>query len=168
MECCGYSMAWTAREETRVWAEPLVSVQSTEEATPAFIIRAGSVVRAVTGTLYTLETGTAQVRADFSTDATYMNLSARHRQTVTFQAGDTIELLAPRGAGLFRIRKNDRVLDANLYQLDTPDTCATNSRCAGIITKRPTTRWWVMILDRENGSGWIVDPPGRFDIPPCR
>jgi hypothetical protein len=167
-DCCGYSTGWTARDATPVWAAPLVAGESTTDATPAFILPAGTVVRAVTGTLYTLETGTARVRDDFSTDATYMDLSARHKQTVTFHAEETIELLAPRGAGVYRIRRNDRVLDANLYQVNTSEACAATARCAGVITKPPVTRWWVMVLDPAGRTGWIVDPVDRFQRSGCR
>jgi hypothetical protein len=167
-ECCGYGTTWTAREETPAFAVARVPGASAPAADPAFTIPAGGAVRAVTGTLYTVETGTARVEEDFSTDATFTDFSTRHKQPVTFLAGEMIELLAPRGNGVYRIVHDDRVVDANLYRLGTPASCkAANVPCAGIITKEPVTEWWVMVLNSEKQSGWINDPT-RFARGTCR
>jgi len=166
-DCCGYGTMWTARDATQAAAAAPVPGAAAPPA-PAFTIPAGAVVRAVTGTLYTLETGTARVDEDFSTDATYTDFSSRHKQPVTFLAGETIELLAPRGDGSYRIVHDDRVIDANLYRLGTAESCkAPGARCAGIITKEPVTEWWVMVLTDAKQSGWISDP-SRFTRPGCR
>lgn len=167
-ECCGYGTAWTAKEATPVVGAARVPGAAPTVAAPAFTIPAGGVVRAITGTLYTVETGTARVDEDFSTDATFTDFSTRHKQPVTFLAGETIELLAPRGNGVYRIVHDDRVIDANLYRLGTAESCQpANPRCAGVITKAPVTEWWVMVLNEEKQSGWINDA-SRFTRGACK
>jgi hypothetical protein len=153
---------WTAKEATPAASAVPVPGAAPSAAPPAFTIPAGAVVRAVTGTVYTLEAGTARVDEDFSTDATYTDFSSRHKQPVTFLAGETIELLAPRGNGAYRIVHDGRAIDANLYRLGTPEACrAANARCAGVVTKAPVIEWWVMVLTAEKQSGWIKEP-ARF------
>jgi hypothetical protein len=165
--CCGYGTMWTAKEATPAVTAPPLPGAAPAGGAPAFTIPAGAVVRAVTGTMYTLETGSARVDEDFSTDATYTDFSERHKQPVTFLAGQTIELLAPRGDGSYRIVHNERVIDANLYRLGTPEACkAATARCAGVITKPPVTEWWVMVLYAEKQSGWIRDA-SRFQRGSC-
>jgi hypothetical protein len=167
-ECCGYGTAWTAHEATAAASAPRVPGSAPGVAASSFTIPAGGVVRAVTGTLYTVETGMARVDEDFSTDATFTDFSTRHKQPVTFLAGETIELLAPRGNGVYRIVHDERVIDANLYRLGTPESCkAENARCAGVITKAPVTEWWVMVMNEAKESGWINDP-GRFARGSCK
>jgi hypothetical protein len=167
-DCCGYGAMWTATQATPVASAAPVPGAPKVDAAPAFTIPAGAVVRAVTGTMYTLETGSARVDEDFSTDATYTDFSARHKQPVTFLAGETIELLAPRGSGAYRIVHDGEVIDANLYRLGTPESCnAANARCAGVITKAPVIEWWVMVLDAEKQSGWIRDTD-RFTRGSCK
>jgi hypothetical protein len=157
-ECCGYGTMWTAKEETPAASEALVA-SAAPALPPAFVIPAGAVVRAVTGNLYTIETGTARVDEDFSTDATYKDFSTRHKQPVTFHAGDTIELLAPRGNGVYRIAHDGQAIDANLYRVGPPESCAApGARCAAVITKPPAIEWWVMVLNAELQAGWIKDP----------
>lgn len=166
VECCGYGAMWTAIQETAAVAAPLVPTATT--GTSAFTVPAGAVVRAVTGTLYTLESGTARVDQDFSTDATSTDFSARHKQPVTFIAGKTITLLAALGNGVYRIQHDGRVLDANLYRIGTIESCAdVSARCAGVVTKPPVTEWWVMVLDAEKRTGWI-NQPARFVRGACK
>lgn len=155
VDCCAYGSDWIAREDARAFKD----ADGRDE---VFTIASGDVVRAMTGTLYTIERGRARVDEDFSTDASYADFSARHRQTITFRAGDTIELLAPRGPNVFRIEHNGKVIDANLYRVGTQESCgAGNARCAGMITKQPVTRWWVMVLNADKQVGWI-ETPDRF------
>jgi hypothetical protein len=167
-ECCGYGTMWVAKEATPAASAAPARDSDAAQAPPAFTIAAGAPVRAITGILYTIETGSARVDEDFSTDATYKDFSLRHKQPVTFLAGETIELLAPRGGGAYRIVHDGEVIDANLYRLGTADSCkAPNARCAGIITKQPVTEWWVMVLNAANQSGWIRDV-NRFTRGNCR
>jgi hypothetical protein len=165
-ECCGYGAMWTAIKETRAVAAPLVPAAPT--GTSAFTIPVGAVVRAITGTLYTLEAGAARVDEDFSTDATFTDFSTRHKQPITFSAGETITLLAARGNGVYRIEHDGRFVDANLYRVGTTESCAAaGAHCAGVVTKPPVTQWWVMVLNADKQAGWINDP-GRFVRGPCR
>jgi hypothetical protein len=168
VECCGYGTMWTAKEETVAAAASFLPGVTPSDTPPAFTIPAGAVVRAMTGTLYTIEAGTARMHEDFSTDATYTDFSARHKRPVTFLAEETITLLAPRGNGVYRIEHDGRLLDANLYRIGTPEACAAeNARCAGIITKPPVIEWWVMVLNTDKQAGWITDP-ARFERGRCR
>ena len=168
MECCGYGTAWTANEAATAASAARVPGAAPAVAASTFTIPVGGVVRAITGTLYTVETGTARVDEDFSTDATFTDFSTRHKQPVTFLAGETIELLAPRGNGVYRIIHDDRVIDANLYSLGTPESCkAENAHCTGVITRPPVTEWWVMVLNEAKQTGWINDP-GRFTRGSCK
>jgi hypothetical protein len=161
-------MTWTATQDTTAASAALVPSVTSANAPAAFTIPAGARVRAVTGTLYTMEIGIARVDEDFSTDGTFSDFSTRHKQPVTFRAGETIELLAPRGNGMFRIAHGGRVIDANLYRLGTEESCkAPNARCAGVITKAPATEWWVMVLTDGKQTGWISEP-GRFKRGRCK
>ena len=167
-DCCGYGTIWTATQDTAAASAALVPRAASTNAPAAFAIRGGARVRAVTGTLYTIELGAARVDEDFSTDATFTDFSTRHKQPVTFRAGETIKLLAPRGNGMYRIDHSGRVIDANLYRLGTQESCRMpNARCAGVITKAPVTEWWVMVLNDEKQTGWISDP-ARFTRGPCK
>jgi hypothetical protein len=167
-DCCGYGSAWTAIQLTTAFADAPGRGAAPITAPAAFTIPPGGVVRAVTGTLYTREPGAARVDEDFSTDATFTDFSTRHKQPVTFLAGATIELLAPRGNGVYRIVHDGRVIDANLYRIGTPEECkAAHARCAGTITKAPRTEWWVLVLNAEKQSGWIREPE-RFTRGRCR
>ena len=168
VECCGYGATWTALQPVPAVADVPAPGAARTSAPAAFTIAAGAIVHAVTGTLYTIEKGAARVDEDFSTDATLSDFSTRHKRPVTFLAGETIELLAPREKGVYRIMKDGRVVDANLYQIGTPESCKTASaRCAGIITKQPVTEWWVMVLNQERQSGWIRSPE-HFARAGCR
>ena len=167
-DCCGYGTTWVAREATPAASAAPARGADPVQAPPAFTIPAGATVRAITGTLYTIETGSARVDEDFSTDATYKDFSPRHKQPVTFLAGETIELLAPRGEGAYRIVHDGEVIDANLYRIGSAESCkAPNARCAGIVTKQPVTEWWVMVLNAANQSGWIRDA-NRFVRGNCK
>ena len=166
VECCGYGTMWTALRDTSAVADPPRPGDASAPA--AFTVPPGTMLRAITGTLYTLEAGSARVDEDFSTDATFTNFSTRHKLPVTFLAGETIELLAPRGAGVYRIVHHGRVIDANLYRVGTPESCkAPNARCAAIITKPPVTEWWVMVLNAHKESGWIREPE-KFTRGACK
>lgn len=167
--CCGYSTEWTAKQDTPALSDPLPPDAQAAAGEPAFIVRAGETVRAVTGTLQLLERGRAVMREDFSTDASYANLSARHRQTITLLAGEEVHLLAPRGEGTWRIWHHGRILDAHLYRIAGEDACrARDTACAGVIIREPVTRWWVMVVTARGQTGWVVGSD-RFDRPvPCR
>jgi hypothetical protein len=131
-------------------------------------VRAGETVQAVTGSLQLLRRGRAVMREDFSTDASYANFSARHRQTITLLTGDGVDLLAPRGADTWRVWHRGRIVDAHLYRVATEEACrAPDANCAGIIVRQPTTRWWVMVVNGEQQAGW-VEAEDRFEIPACR
>ncbi len=165
--CCGYAAEWTATRDAPAWPEPLAPDVRTPRRQPAFVVRAGETVRALTGSLQMLERGRAVMREDFSTDASYANLSPRHRQTITLLAGDEVPLLAPRGADTWRIWHRGRILDAHLYRVGAEGACSESSGCAGVILQEPLTRWWVMVVTKEGQAGW-VDASGRFDVPACR
>ena len=167
--CCGYSVEWTAAADVEAWSDPLPPDVPSREDEPAFVIRAGETVRAVTGTLQVRQRGRAVMREDFSTDASYPSLSARHRQTITLLAGEDVHLLARRGAETWRIWHRGRVLDAHLYRVGPEEACrAGHAACAGVILLEPLTRWWVMVIDRQQKVGW-VDGAAGFDRPvPCR
>ena len=148
VECCGYGTMWTAKQETVASAAALVPGVTGTETSSSFTIPVGAVVRAITGTLYTIESGTARMHEDFSTDATYKDFSARHKQPVTFQAGETIVLLAPRGNGVYRIEHGGQVDHVNLMLINNADACAAaKTPCPGVKTKGPVTEWKVMVLN---------------------
>ena len=165
--CCGYAEPWTAADDVPAWrARPAPG--DTPGGAPAFVVRRGETVRAVTGSLQVLARGRAVMREDFSTDASYANLSARHRQTITLLAGDDVHLLAPRGGDAWRIWHRGRILDAQLHRVGREDACrAAEASCAGVIVLEPVTRWWVMVAGANGEVGW-VDAAGRFDGPACR
>jgi hypothetical protein len=167
-DCCGYGAAWKAREDTVTLASPRRASAASPHVASAFPIRAGELVRAITGTLYTIAPGTARVDEDFSTDATYKDFSTRHKRPLTFLAGETITLLAPRGGGVYRIQDDTGVFDANLFRIGTLESCTEpNARCAGVITRPPVFEWWVMVLNAEQRAGWI-DDPSRFVRGSCK
>lgn len=165
--CCGYAADWTATQDAPAWSEPSPPDVRAPRGEPAFVVGAGDTVRALTGSLQVLERGRAVMREDFSTDASYANLSARHRQTITLLAGDEVPLLAPRGEDTWRIWHRGRIVDAHLYRIGPTEACAAKGAgCAGVIVQVPVTRWWVMILNRQGQVGW-VEAAGRFDTPAC-
>lgn len=161
--CCGYSIEWTAAADVPAWSDPLPPDVPAHESPPAFVVRAGETVRAVTGTLQVRRRGRAVMREDFSTDASYPSLSARHRQTITLLAGEDVHLLAPRGDETWRIWHRGRVLDAHLYRVGREEACrAQGAACAGVILREPLTRWWVMVINRQQQVGW-VDGSAAFE-----
>lgn len=167
-ECCRYNVDWIATAETRAWPEPRPETSRTPDQRPVFTIRPGDVVRALTGNLYSLEPGVAEMRDDFSTDATYGDFSERHRQTVTFDAGEHVTLLAHLRGDLYRIVHDEVPIDANLHAVGTAAACGQRrTPCAGIITRMPVTRWWAMVMNENQGVGWVQEPSERFRMPPC-
>lgn len=156
---CPYGRDWVAPADTPAWPEPRAAGIPASES-PLFTVRAGERVRAVTGVLYTVERGTALMREDFSTDASYGNLSTQYRQTITLREGETVHLLAPKGPETYRIWRDGRVLDAHLYRVGLPSACARPEACAGVITKEPVTRWWVMVMTARREVGWVEEPRG--------
>lgn len=159
-------MMWTAVRETPAWTAPHAAATAPPEP-PSFRIAPGDRVRALTGTLYMLEAGAALMREDFSTDASYLDRSTRHRRTVTLQAQETVSLLAPRGGAVWTIWHRGGAIDANLHRVGNPESCARpGARCAGVVTKVPVTRWWVMVMTRNDQVGWIATPE-HFAIPSC-
>jgi hypothetical protein len=161
-EGCRYNTAWTIARDTAAWPEPHPAPEWKPTGPPLFTIAAGESVRAVTGTVYTLESGVARMRDDFATDASYASLSASHRRVISFRAGEQVELLLRRTAGIWRILRDGRAIDANLYAVMERDACErAGPRCAGTIEKQPVTRWWVMVMTAAKQAGWIEQPPGR-------
>jgi hypothetical protein len=165
--CCSYNTEWIAAEATQVFAEPRASGDAA--GAPIFVLQPGESVRALTGTLFTVERGILQVIEDFSADASYPDFSERHRQMVTLNAGETREVFAVRGANTYRIAHKNTIVDANLLRVGTRDVCSrAKPRCVAILTKSPFLKWWVMVMNARNQSGWIEDPRSFTVLQPCR
>jgi hypothetical protein len=165
--CCSYNTEWIARRSVEAFAEP--RVPGDRAAAPIFVVNAGESVRALTGTLFTLRTGTLRVDEDISTDATYSDFSDRHRQMVTLGAGETREIFAIRGETIYRISHKDTIIDANLRRVGTRDTCVrANTACAAVVISEPTTRWWAMVMNARQQAGWIEEPIDFTIASPCR
>lgn len=162
---CRYGEEWTAPRDLPVWSNP----DDEPPGSPAFMMRFGERVRAVTGTLRMLAPGLARMREDFSTDASYPSLSARHRQTITLRAGEEVHLLAPRGDRYWRIWRSGQAIDANLFRVDTVEACREpRAGCAGVIERAPVTRWIVMVMNARGLVGWVDGSPwvpGRSNPP---
>jgi hypothetical protein len=165
--CCSYNTDWIATTPAQVFAEPNPSSDAAR--TPVFTVQPGETVRALTGTLFTLSTGTLRVDEDFSTEATYSDFSDRHRQMVTLNAGETRDLFAVRGESIYRLTHKGAIVDATLRRVGTREACArARPSCAGVVTKPPVTRWWVMVMNGQKAVGWIEEPR-NFTVPQaCR
>ena len=165
--CCSYNTEWVATKRTQAFAEPPTS--SDTPGTPVFVVQPGEAVRALTGTLFTLETGVLRVNQDFSTTATYGDFSDRHRQTVTLNAGETREIFAVRSESIYSIMHKGTIVDALLGLVGTRDACArARTACVGVVAKAPVTRWWVMVMNGQKAAGWIEEPRGFTIARPCQ
>jgi hypothetical protein len=164
--CCSYNTDWIATEPAQAFAEPRLSGHA---GAPVFVVQRGESVRALTGTLFTLESGLLQVSEDFSADATYGDFSERHRQMVTLKEGETREIFAIRGDGIYRLAHQDAIVDANLRRVGTRDECSrAKPPCVAVVVKAPITKWWLMVMNARQEAGWIEDPRS-FSVPqPCR
>ena len=162
---CRYNTAWTMARATPAFAEPHPAPEWAPGEPPLFTIAAGESVHAMTGTVYTLASGIARMRYDFATDASYASFSASHRRVITFRAGEQVPLLLRRTGSVWRILRDGRAIDANLYAVMERDACdRAGPRCAGVVEKQPVTRWWVMVMTAGRQVGWIEQPAGSRTI----
>ena len=168
---CRYNTEWTAVRDARAWPGPHPEATWTGAGSPAFTIAPGESVRTLTGTVYTLERGTARMHQDFSTDASLPSFSPSHKRLITFRADEVVQLLLARGEGVWRIWRDGQVIDANLYTVMEDAACKTaSSRCAGAIDTKPVTRWWVMVMNAQKQVGWVEQVEGNtgYDAGPLR
>ena len=142
-ECCTYR-EWTA--ETKLTAYESHDPKSRGRV--VFTLAPGERVTALTGIVRTTVAGEVKVTARTRVD-----------ETLTFEPGDRVFLLAPVGEGFMNGWYRGRVLeefDATMF--GRPEDCAKWQKCTGTIERRPEIDWWVRVRNTKGQSGWVLMP----------
>ena len=160
-ECCTYR-EWTATAQVNGYTERSPS------AAVAFVVASGDRVRALTGVVITTKPGVARVPKpiDLWTPSGPLHVVP----------ADTLFLLTPHGEGhvtaWFKGRIYDQV-DASMFTTINSVCDTRPERCAGRVTEKATTEWWVRIRNLKGVRGWTNEPEkfskqGRLRLKPVR
>ena len=141
-ECCVYRV-WTVRRDTAVRRE------RRDDSETAFRLLRGERVHALSGVVMTTAAGVATVRkkAVIGTNETPQEV----------RPGDRIYLLNAQGEGFWKYWLRGRI-DSDQFPGDSSTGCLDGGGppgdCPVVVTKRPTTVWWVKVRNREGEVGW--------------
>ena len=156
-ECCTYR-DWTAEI-------PLTAYESHDPRAPktaVFTIAAGERVTAMTGLVRTIVAGEAVVTAPTSVDVLSHKFPMNRAETLTFEPGDRVYLLAPRGEGWMSGWYRGRVLDEfDATMFGRTEDCEKRRRCTGTIERAPEIDWWVRIRNARGRIGWVLMPRAK-------
>jgi hypothetical protein len=121
---------WKAQKETLVYSEPQAG------AAVKYVVRAGSWVTAVTGEVITTMPGRALVKDDFR-----WGLGGQEQ---TLRRGDIVHTYTYKGEGAWTVWYEGNPIE--VLPLGRAEVLAD-----------PESTWWVYVLDRENGAGWVKE-----------
>ena len=137
-EGCQYGERWVAREAVRLRSAPNSSASSTG------MVQAGEAVQTLTGEVHTIP-GRFVVR----------------RPHGEFVPGDEVLVYTYLGEGVFRVRHNGTLKDADLefspWGGSGGDRCQDESRCWGILKQQLQSEWWVRVRTGTGTDGWVLD-----------
>lgn len=127
-ECCTYSDKWVAEKDITA-----LSAMKAKSA-PAFSIKKGEKVEALTGSVITLAWGKSK-GAPLS----------KNVPTRVVQPNETVDVISYIGEGCFNVWKKGKVLQACSEDVLEP-------------TPMPKNEWWIQIKNSKGQTGWVQWP----------
>ncbi len=137
-EGCAYGESWITRSNVTLRAEP------SRSATIVAKLDAGTRVTTVTGEVHTKPTRFVV-----------------HRPHAQFRPGDSVLVYTYLGEGVFRVRHNGRLTEADLGFSPWGGTagtrCEQSARCWGTLEQELRFEWWVQVRTPGEVLAWTAE-----------